>query len=115
MKNKKSKIDWEELFEGSSSTEEAMYYFLFGKYGINGFEEACEYLWVDEDGKHTDELGLEQEYKTAFKQMREMGVKAARQDCKNWMTATYGPDNYEERLSDYCTCDSCPLHGKDIE
>lgn len=108
MKNKKSKIDWENLFEGSSSTEEAMYYFVFGKYGIDGFKKDCTY-------QNDDEVYLDEEQAKAFKQMRKMGVKAARQDCKNWMTAIYGPNHYQEILEDYCQCHCCPIHGKDNE
>lgn len=108
---KKSKIDWE-VFEGSSSGEEAMYYFLFGKYGFNGFEQAC--TFIDSDNNDAEEY-LDEDYEELFKQMRKMGTKAARQDCKDWLITIYGPDAYSEILSDYCTCDHCPIHGKDIE
>lgn len=112
-KKQKSKIDWEGLFERSSSTEETMYFFVFGKYGIDGFEKDCEYLWLDDDGNVDDELEVAKEYKDAFKTMRKIGLKAAREDCKNWMTKTYGVGFYQERLEDYCSCGDCPIHGKD--
>lgn len=101
MKKQAQKIDWE-LFDSSSCTEEAMYFWLFGKYEIDGFEKECEYLWTDE-----------QEYKKVFKTMRKIGIEAARKDCEKWLKKTYGNDHVKEVKSDYCTCDSCPIHGDD--
>lgn len=101
MKKQTSKINWE-LFDGNSSTQEAMYFWLFGKYGFDGFEEYGISWWSD------DEIIAKE-----IKQMRKMGIKSARKDCEKWLKKEYGAEHLKEVKDDYCTCDHCPIHGKD--
>lgn len=96
MKKQKTKIDWE-LFDGNSSTREAMYLWLFGGYGFFEFQDMCNWF---------DEAVVE------IKKMKKMGIKAARKDCMKWLKKEYSANHIKEVLNDYCSCSDCPVHNK---